>query len=137
MIKSVSYGFITGFCVGCIPNKLCMKFEHEHKNKNINLPIPLLLGLICSAGIIFSPLLVMNYFCDGVYFDKFIDRFIDKYDIKMQRFHQYDGKDNKYAFPSIIILNIKSNENNEDNEDNEDDQDEYEYNKDEYDGNDY
>jgi len=106
IIKSLSYGFVSGFCVGCIPNKLCIKFEDKiYKSP----PIPLMSGLICSAGLIFSPLLIANYFCDGIYFDKLID----KYNVNIERYHQCDGKNNKYAFPSLLILNIKSkNKNN-------------------------
>ena len=105
IIKSVSYGFVSGFCVGCFPNKLSIKFEDKKYN---SIPIPLLSGLICSFGIIFSPLLIINYFGNGMYFDKLID----KYNINIERYHQYDGKNNKYAFPSLIILSITSKNEN-------------------------
>ena len=106
IIRSVSCGFISGFCVGCFPNELCIKFQDKKYN---SVTIPLISGMICSVGLIVSPLLIVNYFCDGVYFDKLID----KYNINIERYHQYDGKNNKYAFPSLIILCIKSkNENN-------------------------
>ena len=73
-----------------------------------SLPIPLISGMICSVGLMVSPLLIINYFCNGMYFDKLID----KYNIDIERYHQYDGKDNKYAFPSLLILSIKyKNEN--------------------------
>jgi len=101
IITSVSYGFVSGFCVGCLPNKLSIKFDDKKYN---SLPIPLISGVICSLGLIFSPLLIINYFCNGMYFDKLID----KYDIDIERYHQYDGKNNKYAFPSLLILNIKT-----------------------------
>ncbi len=106
IITSVSSGFIFGFWVGCFPNKLCIKFENKKYN---SLPIPLISGMICSVGLMVSPLLIINYFCNGMYFDKLID----KYNIDIKRYHQYDGKNNKYAFPSLLILSIKSkNENN-------------------------
>jgi hypothetical protein len=101
IITSLSYGFVSGFCVGCFPNKLSIKFDDKKYN---SLPIPLISGVICSVGLIFSPLLIINYFCNGMYFDKLID----KYDIDIERYHQYDGKNNKYAFPSLLILNIKT-----------------------------
>jgi hypothetical protein len=101
IITSLSYGFVSGFCVGCFPNKLSVKFDDKKYN---SLPIPLISGVICSVGLIFSPLLIINYFCNGMYFDKLID----KYDIDIERYHQYDGKNNKYAFPSLLILNIKT-----------------------------
>jgi hypothetical protein len=101
IIRSVSCGFISGFCVGCFPNNLCIKFEDRKYN---SVPIPLISGLICSVGLMASPLLIINYFSNGMYFDKLID----KYDINIERYHQYDGKNNKYAFPSSLILSIKS-----------------------------
>lgn len=106
LIKSVSYGFVSGFCVGCFPNTLFVEFEDK---KYKSLPIPLISGVICSVGLIFSPLLIINYFSNGIYFDKLID----KYNINIKRHHQNDGKNNKYGFPSVLILSIKSiNENN-------------------------
>ena len=101
IIRSVSCGFISGFCVGCFPNNLCIKFEDRKYN---SVPIPLISGLICSVGLMVSPLLLINYFSNSTYFDKLID----KYDINIERYHQYDGKNNKYAFPSSLILSIKS-----------------------------
>lgn len=57
-----------------------------------------------STGIILSPLLMINYLCKGAYFD----RLVDKYDINVERYHQYDGNNNKYYCPSVLIINIKS-----------------------------
>ena len=98
-------GFITGFCLGCLPNKVVINYENKKYRK---LPIPLITGCICSIGVIFSPLLIINFFCNGVYFDKLID----KYNIKLERYHQYDGNNNKYAYPSLCIINITKNNNN-------------------------
>ena len=100
IIYGVASGFTSGFCVDCFPNKLSIRFEDKKYNF---LPIPLISGLIGSMGIIFSPLLMINYFCNGVYFDKLVD----KYDINVERYHQYDVRHNKYGYPSIIIINIK------------------------------
>jgi|GEM_PF-6518148 len=93
-------GFVSGFCVGCFPNKLYINFKGKIYN---SLQIPLISGLMCSTGIILSPFLMINYFCNGAYFD----RLIDKYDINVKRCHQYDGKNNKYAYPSLLIITIK------------------------------
>ena len=46
---------------------------------------------------------MINYFCNGVYFDKLVD----KYDINVEKHYQYDARHNKYGHPSIIIINIK------------------------------
>jgi hypothetical protein len=104
IIRGVSYGFVSGFCVGCFPNKLLIDYKDK---KNISIPIPIISGFICSMGIIFSPFLIINYFCNGVYFDKLLD----KSDIIIKRYHQYDGKNNMYAYPSLLILSIKSKNN--------------------------
>jgi len=97
----IFYGFISGFCVGCFPNKLYINFEGTKYNF---IEMPLLSGLIASTAIILSPLFIINYLCNGTYFD----RLLDKYHINIQRYHQYDGKNNKYAYPSLLIINIKS-----------------------------
>jgi hypothetical protein len=99
--NGIIYGFASGFLVGCFPNKLSIRFENT---KYTSLPIPLISGIIGSMGILFSPLLIVNYFYGGVYFDKLID----KYDINVERYHQYDSENNKYAFPSLLIININS-----------------------------
>lgn len=99
--NGIIYGFASGFCVGCFPNKLNIHFGDKKYN---SLSIPLISGVIGSMGIIFSPLLMINYFCDGIYFDKLVD----KYDINVERYHQYDEQKNKYAYPSELIINIKS-----------------------------
>ena len=66
LIRSVSVGFISGFSVGCFPNKLCIEFEDKKYN---SLPIPLISGLICSVGLMVSPLLIINYSCNGMFFN--------------------------------------------------------------------
>ena len=89
------------FFVGCFPNKLSINFENKKRIiSNFSPPIPLISGIIGSIGFLFSPLLIANYFCDGVYFDKLID----KYDINVERYHQYDGNNNKYAYPSLLVI---------------------------------
>ena len=40
----------------------------------------------------------------------YFDKLIDKYNINIKRYHQYDGNDNKYAFPSIIMIEINKKE---------------------------
>jgi hypothetical protein len=99
-IYAVGSGFVSGFVVGCFPNKLSIRFENK---KIFSLPVPLISGLIGSTGVICSPLLVANYICNGTYFDKLVD----KYDINVERYYQYDLMYNKYAYPSSFIINIK------------------------------
>jgi hypothetical protein len=98
-------GFFSGFFVGCcLPNKLYIDFEGKrYKHKFSHIELPIMSGIIGSAGIIFSPILMVNYFCNSTYFD----RFIDKYDIIVKKYHQYDGKHNKYAYPSLLMVKIK------------------------------
>ena len=111
IIRSVSYGFMSGFSIGCcFSNTILYSFEDKYKKYNSSLSMPFITGTMCSIGIIFSPLLMINYVCNGVYFDKLFDN----YDINIERFHQYGGKDNNmYEFPSLLVLSIKSkNKNN-------------------------
>lgn len=115
LIRSVSYGFVSGFSIGCcFSNTILYSFEDKYKKYNSSLSMPFITGTMCSMGIIFSPLLMINYVCDGVYFDKLFDKLFDNYDINIERFHQYGGKDNNmYEFPSLLVLSIKSkNKNN-------------------------
>lgn len=106
IIRIVNGSFVGGFCLGCFPNNLQIRYNDKKYN---NIQIPLMTGIITSMGTILSPLMIINYFCNGVYFDKMID----KYDITMKRYHQYDGKDSKYGYPSLLILDIKSKKKNE------------------------
>ena len=76
-----------------------MKIENK---KYVSIPTTLISGIIGSMRIVFSPLLIMNYLCNGVYFDKLVY----KYDIRLERYHQYHGENNKYEFPSLFIVNI-------------------------------
>lgn len=61
-------------------------------------------------SLITSPFLITNYFFNGLYFDKLYDKLHDKYDIDVKRYHQYDGNNNKYGFPSIIMIEINKKE---------------------------
>ena len=97
-------GFVSGFLIGCFPNKILI---YINKKKYKTIANPLMTGIIGSMGIIFSPFLIINYMWDGVYFDKLID----KYDIDINRYHQYDDKNNKHAFPSVFVIDIKFEDN--------------------------
>jgi hypothetical protein len=99
--NGIIYSFTSGFFIGCIPNNVSINYENK---KYTNISTPLVTGLITSIGFILSPLLIINYFNNGVYFDKLID----KYNISIERYHQYDGQENKYAYPSLLIVNIKT-----------------------------
>jgi hypothetical protein len=97
--------FFTGFTLGMIPNKVSLKFNGKQKFYNINLPLAG--GCLGILGFVSAPFLITNYFLDGVYLDKLYD----KYNIDVKRYHQFDGTDNKYAFPSNIHIEInKKNE---------------------------
>jgi len=91
--------FLTGFCRGLLPNNVHMYYN---KRRIALFPIPIMTGLACSMITICSPLLLINYFSEGTYFDKLFD----KYEIDVKRYLQYDGNNNKYGFPSLIIINV-------------------------------
>ena len=94
IVPFVKNGFVCSFCsgflLGCYPNKIQIKY----KKKCYSPPIPVLTGFVSLMSFIFSPLLLINYFSNGCYFDKLID----KYDIELERYHQYNIVDNKYAY---------------------------------------
>ena len=93
------YSFGTGFCLGLLPNKINTQINGKKYN---TIPLPLIFGSISLMGFILSPILLGNYFFEGT----FIDKLFDKYEFSIKRYHQFDGNDNKYAFPSTLIINI-------------------------------
>lgn len=101
--KSLCFSFMTGSCIFMIPNNLTIKLNQKTINK-INLP--LIGGLIGITTCILSPILITNYILNNSYFDKLYD----KYDIDIKRYHQSDGNGNKYAYPSIISIEINNKE---------------------------
>lgn len=94
------YSFGTGFCLGLLPNKINVQINEK---KYIRVRTPLIFGCISSMGFILSPVLLGNYFFEGIFFDKLFDN----YEFGIIRFHQFDGNNNKYAYPSIITIDIK------------------------------
>lgn len=111
--NGLGYSFATGFCIGMIPNKVLLKYNNNGNMYSSGINLPIFCGLFCVAGYISSPFLITNYFANNSYFDKLYDKIYDKYDVDIKRYHQYDGFDNKYAYPSVIIISIykKHNEN--------------------------
>ena len=95
--------YFTGSCLCLVPNKISVKVN-EKKFNRINLPI--IGGCLGVLGFLSSPFLITNYFFDGLFFDKLYD----KYNIDIKRYHQYDGNNNKYAFPSYVIIEINKKE---------------------------
>ena len=99
-IRNVFIGsFMSGMCAGMIPNQVTVYFNQIRYH---NIPMPFMGGCIGVAGLIGSPLLLTNYICNGLFFDKLID----KYDITVTRYHQYNITKNKYAYPSILMVYI-------------------------------
>ena len=49
--NGIVYGFITGFCIGCFPNKINICFNNKKYN---NIPLPLLFGVIGSTSVVIS-----------------------------------------------------------------------------------
>ena len=82
-----------------IPNRVCVEFNNK-KIHDLNLPLSC--GFLCMFTFVLSPFLFGNYIMNSSYFDKLYD----KYDIDIKRYHQYDGNNNKYAYPSVINIKI-------------------------------
>jgi hypothetical protein len=104
-IRNVFIGsFIGGMCTCMFPNKVTIYFNHVRYH---NIPIPLVGGCIGVAGIITSPVLITNYLGNGLFFDKLID----KYDITVTRYHQYNITRSKYGYPSTFMVYISVKQN--------------------------
>lgn len=102
--NTIISSFASGFFLGCcFPNKISLNLLNKTYS---SLTIPIITGIMCSTTIVLSPLLMINYFCNGVLIDKFMDKFMDKYEINVERYHQYDDKNNKYAYPSLFIITV-------------------------------
>lgn len=91
--------FVIGFGSGLFPNKINIKFNGKTYS---NVPFPLITCCVSLISFVLSPLLITNYICNNPYFDKLID----KYDFDVKRYHQYDGNNDKYGYPSLLIINI-------------------------------
>lgn len=109
-IKTGLYtGFVFGGFCGLFPNDVSIKYN----NINYNLPKPIIGAIVGSTIALTSPIifpfLFVNYFSKNAYFDKKYDEMMLKYNIKINRYHQYDGTGNEYAYPSIIHIEITEN----------------------------
>jgi hypothetical protein len=69
--------------------------------------LPFVGGFIGIGVFLCFPFLFTNYMVNGTYFDKLYDKMPEKYSIQIKRYHQYDGSNNKYAYPSLICIEIK------------------------------
>lgn len=98
------YSYAFGFSLGFVPNDISIKFNEKKIPK---IPLPLITGFIGLMSFVSCPFTIGNYLYGGVYFDKLFD----KYDINVKRYHQHDGNDNKYAFPSLLQIDIKLSQN--------------------------
>lgn len=105
--RAMAFSFASGAVVGCFPNDVTIRYENKRYDRTEynRVPLPLLFGLISSTALVVSPLLVANYVCNGTYFDKWVDEYV----IELNRYHQFDGNNNKYAFPSLLALHIRPN----------------------------
>ena len=119
-------GFVVGFVVGCIPNNpihiqvsgvqvsgvqvsgvQVSGVQVTGKRYN-NVPVPVITAVLGSVCMLIYPLILSNYFLSNCFLsNSYIDKWIDRYDFNIQRYHQYDGNNNKYAYPSILEINIK------------------------------
>ena len=120
--NGVSIGSLSGLIIGMgINNSISFKITHkkEETTKYYKISNPIVTtiagGLIPSVLFITSPLIVYNYFTNSSIGDKLFDSFKEhmekNYIVNYNRFYQYDGHDNKYAFPSHIEISIIKSDN--------------------------
>ena len=115
--NGVIIGSLSGFIIGmCINNNIILEIKNQEKEiKNYVIP-----KLIVTTGVgvmippilfILSPLVIFNYLSNSSVNDKLFDKFkehVEKnYVITYERVHQYDGNNDKYAFPSAIKISIE------------------------------
>jgi hypothetical protein len=101
--RGVLTSFLAGSTVGMFPNKTRIHIDgKQYVYCNNRVPMPLIGGCLSVLGFVTFPFLLTNYMLNGSYFDKLYDQ----YDVDIQRYHQYDGNENKYAYPSNIHINI-------------------------------
>lgn len=98
-------GFAFGFMIGLVPNKVHLEIDNKKYN---NVMTPLLGGLVGMAIFPCSSLIIMNWFFNSTCLDKAFDQ----YDYYVVRSHQYNSRNNKYAYPSSIRIKMKSKKEN-------------------------
>ena len=110
MIVGSSSGLLLGMCIN---NKISLNIITHPYDKTKKFGIPKLLftsfcgGIIPPLLLISSPIIIYNYFSNSSMGDKLVDNLIENYKISYKRYHQYDGNNNKYAFPSIINISVE------------------------------
>ena len=114
MIVGSSSGFLLGMCIN---NKIRLNIKTHPYDKTKNFAIPKLLltsfcgGIIPPLLLISSPIIIYNYFSNSSMGDKLFDNLIENieknYIINYERYHQYDGNNDKYGFPSHIHITIE------------------------------
>lgn len=88
------HSFALGFGIGLFPFTLHLQIN---KKRYWNLPVPLFSGCLGVVGFLGSPFLLTQYMTNGTLLERWLDQWIEKYDVSIERHHQY-------LYPSIVYL---------------------------------
>lgn len=102
-LRPIIFGsFLTGFSIGLIPNRISL-YINDKRCTALSHYKPIIFGITSVVALGCLPFITVLSITNSSLFDKVID----KYDVSIERWHQYDGNDNKYAYPSIIQINLR------------------------------
>lgn len=80
-LKCVCWGFVSGSCLGFIPNKINLiiirtnECQQIFKTKISNIYLPIITGTICALSVALFPLTIATYILEDNYVDKICDIF--------------------------------------------------------------
>ena len=105
----------TGFSIGLWLNMDTMiKYKNGNRIRRTKIPLCVLggslMGILAPLSISLIPFGLVNYIFNFSFIDRKYDNIRDKYNITLERYHQYGALNTKYDYPSNIIINIEKKE---------------------------
>lgn len=112
LLRNIScIGMLSGVSLGCLFNNtvgINIKSKAQVKYRNVPLPIisGFLFGTLLPLSFLVAPLSIINTVGGFTIGDKFIDKYLNEYDVEIKRYHQYGNNNSKYDYPSFILINV-------------------------------